>query len=541
MVPSARRRFEAPFRDHRLVAGLDGRVGGWSVTIGVTLLAAFLRFWSLGSPRDMLFDEQHYAKDSWSLWRFGYAQTWVEDANEAIVEGRYSPDLQTGDPSMAVHPDVGKWLIGAGEQVFGFDALGWRVASAVAGTLMVLVMVRLVRRLTGSTLLGGVAGLLLCFDGMHFVLSRLALLDIFVALFLLSAVSCLVADRDWGRARIAAVLATGQRYHPADWGPVRELRWRPWRLAAGVLFGLAIGSKWSALVPLAGFGLLVLFWDAGARRALGLRNPVLKAAVADGILAFCYLVVVALVVYVATWAGWLAHAHVYEVNLARNAYGPYWGDYTKNDPDGFFPSLFQGLRSLWHYHTNLWQFHSTGLVGAEHSYQSEPWGWLVQQRPVVAAVDLGIKPGSQGCTAPTDSTCLREVIILGTPVLWWGAFLALLYSAYNWVARRDWRSGLVIVGVLTTWAPFLRYSDRPIFSFYAVTTLPFLIVAVCLVMGRLIGSAEAAPRQRLVGTVVSGAFVVLVMLHFAWLWPVYTNELITTPDWLDRIWFRSWI
>src|SRR3712207_7652382 len=42
---------------------------------------------------------------------------------------------------------------------FGFDPFGWRFASAVAGTLMVLVMVRLVRRLTGSTLLGGVAGL----------------------------------------------------------------------------------------------------------------------------------------------------------------------------------------------------------------------------------------------------------------------------------------------------------------------------------------------------------------------------------------------
>ena len=82
---------------------------------------------------------------------------------------------------MVVHPEVGKWLIGAGEQVFGFDALGWRAAPAIVGTLMVLVIIRLVRRLTGSTLLGGVAGLLLCFDGLALVLSRLALLDIFCA------------------------------------------------------------------------------------------------------------------------------------------------------------------------------------------------------------------------------------------------------------------------------------------------------------------------------------------------------------------------
>ena len=70
----------------------------------------------------------------------------------------------------------------------GSTPFGWRIASAVVGTLMVLVMVRLARRVTGSTLLGGVAGLLLCFDGLQLVLSRLALLDIFLAFFLLCAV-----------------------------------------------------------------------------------------------------------------------------------------------------------------------------------------------------------------------------------------------------------------------------------------------------------------------------------------------------------------
>ena len=40
----------------------------------------------------------------------------------------------------------------------------------------------------------------MCFDGLHLVLSRLALLDLFVAFFMLCAVSCMVADRDWVRA-----------------------------------------------------------------------------------------------------------------------------------------------------------------------------------------------------------------------------------------------------------------------------------------------------------------------------------------------------
>jgi dolichyl-phosphate-mannose--protein O-mannosyl transferase len=530
-----------PAADHRLAAprGPDDRLTGWLVTITITALAGFLRLWNLGTPKEFAFDETYYAKDGWSLWRHGYAQNWVENANEAILDGRYAPRLQNGDPTMVVHPELGKWLIGAGEQVFGLDPFGWRIASAIVGTLMVLVLIRLVRRLTGSTLLGGVAGVLLCFDGLHFALSRLALLDIFVAFFLLCAVSCLVADRDWSRERLAlAAAASGVENR---WGPVSGLWWRPWRLAAGVMFGLAISCKWSAVIPLAAFGLLVVAWDAGARRSLGVRHWFWRAAVVDGLPAFGYLVVVASLIYVVSWTGWLMHADVFEAALARNNYGPYWGDYTKQDPDGFFPSLFQGLRSLWHYHGAVFEFHSNGLVDATHSYQSAPQGWLVMYRPVVVSTELDILPGTQGCAAPEGSKCIREMLLLGTPMLWWGGVVALLHACYAWLARRDWRYGVAVVGLVATWVPFFRYADRPIFSFYAITVLPFTIVAICLLLGRLLGTAEAPPGRRLAGSVVAGTFVVLVVLNFAWLWPIYTNELLTTEEWLDRVWFRSWI
>jgi dolichyl-phosphate-mannose-protein mannosyltransferase len=526
-VPPARRRLVSRRPDDVLL--------GWAVTLGVTALAGFLRFWRLGSPREFAFDETYYAKDGWSLWEHGYARNWVEKANEAILDGRMRPGLQTEDPSMVVHPELGKWLIGAGQQLFGFEPFGWRFASAVVGTLMVLVMVRLVRRLTGSTLLGGIAGLLLCFDGLQLTLSRLALLDVFVAFFLLCAVACLVADRDWTRERMARTPFTG------PWGPLAGLWWRPWRLGAGVLFGCAVSCKWSAVIPLAGFGLLVVLWDAGARRSLGVRKAFLRSAVVDGLPAFGYLVVVAFVVYVASWAGWLVHADAYEAALSDNAYGPPWGGYVRRDPDGFLPSLLQGLRSLFHYHHDVWSFHSTGLLDATHSYQSKPQGWLFMQRPVVVSTQVDIAPGTQGCTAPADSDCIREIVMLGTPVLWWGGVVALLHAAYAWVLRRDWRYGVALVGLATTWLPFFRYADRPIFSFYAVTILPFTIVAISLLLGRVLGPARASQRRRAVGATVTGTFLVLVVLHFAWLWPVYTYELLTTPEWLDRIWFRSWI
>ena len=112
---------------------------------------------------------------------------------------------------------------------------------------MVMVMIRLARRVTRSTLLGLVAGLLMCFDGLQLVLSRLALLDIFVAFFVLCAVSCMVADRDWVRARLARAVPPGTRLAPEAWGPL--LLWRPWRLATGVFWGLAHRHQVVGAVP----------------------------------------------------------------------------------------------------------------------------------------------------------------------------------------------------------------------------------------------------------------------------------------------------
>jgi dolichyl-phosphate-mannose-protein mannosyltransferase len=532
-VPGARRRLLPPEPRH------DRRTG-WVVTLAVTALAGFLRLWHLGRPADFLFDETYYAKDAWSLLQHGYARGYVEKADEQILSGDLE-DLFTEGPSMVVHPEAAKWLIALGEHLFGMDPFGWRVASAVVGTLAVLVMVRLALRLTGSVVLGAAAGLMLTFDGLHFVMSRLALLDGFLAFFLLAGVACLVADRDWGRARLARAVPPGWTATADDWGPVRGLRFRPWRLAAGVLFGLAVATKWSALYPIAAFGLLVWAWDTGARRSLGVRSAWLRAGIADGLLAFVHLVVVALLVYLVSWTGWLVNAERYEESLSDTQYGAYWGAYLEEDPDGFLGEATQSLRSLWNYHQDVYTFHTRGLTDADHVYASHPGGWLLLSRPVGVNADLDIEPGTQGCDAPKDSTCLRQVLLLGTPVLWWGGALALGYAVWGWAARRDWRYAIPVVGLVTTWLPWLRYDDRPIFSFYAVATVPFTVLALTLLMGRLLGTTRSSYRQRLSGAVAAGTFLVLVVVNFAWFWPVYTDELLTTPEWLQRVWFERWI
>ena len=532
LVPTARRRM-VPLVRH------EDRWVGWVMTFCLGALALFLRLWDLGRTREFEFDETYYAKDAWSLLHHGYVTNYASsDANDKILAGQLH-GLFSNEPEMIVHPEVGKWLIAMGEAVFGMNPFGWRVAAAVVGSLMVMVMVRLARRLTGSNLLGAVAGLLLCFDGLEFVLSRMAMLDIFLAFFELCAVACLVADRDWGRLRMARATPPGYRTTIHDWGPVRAMLWRPWRLAAGLFFGLALGTKWDAIWALAALSILVWVWDSGARRSIGVRGARLRSFVVDSIPAFGYLVVVAGFVYLASWTGFLLHAHVYEKYLSDTQYGPPWGAYIDKPWHGF--DLWRSMHDLWNYHVDVFNFHTKFLNSAHHTYQSKPQGWPILNRPVGVQADLGIKPGVDGCTAVAGSTCLRQTVLLGTPVLWWGGVLALLYSFYGWIGKRDWRYGLVLVGFVANWLPWVRFDERPIFSYYSIAMLPYTVLALVLVIGTLLGGPTASYRRRTWGASVSGAFVVLVVLNFAWFWPIYTGGLITTQQWLERIWFKQWI
>ena len=503
---------------------------GWVGAICLASLAFFIRRWHLSTPHQFSFDETYYAKDAWSLLHFGYVRAYVEDADKTILNGDLSGLWQDG-PSMIVHPEVGKWLIAGGIKVFGMDPEGWRMASAVIGALMVLLMCRFVRRVTGSTMLGLVGGLLLSLDGLHLVLSRLALLDIFLAFFILCGVHCVVADRQWLRDRLAA--GAGRTW------------WRPWLVGGGVGFGLAIGTKWSALYALAAFGVLAWLWSAGARRAFGQRRPLLRSIVLDGVPAFVALVGVAFVVYVASWTGWLMNAKVYEDAFSATQYTTYeggtpWATAAEPDADGL-GEVTQSLRSLWYYHQDVYTFHSHFLNDSTHIYSSTPSSWLVMGRPVGVDAQTDIQPGSQGCDAPTGSTCIRQILLLGNPVIWWGGCLAMIASVLMWVGARDWRHGVAVVGLAATWLPWFLYDDRPIFVFYAITSLPFLVLSIVLAMGMLLGRSEVPSPRRTFGVVVAGSYTVLALIAFAWFWPVWTDVLLTKAEWDARIWFQRWI
>src|SRR4051812_44691349 len=141
----------------------------------VTLLAGIVRFWRLGRPHAVVFDETYYVKDSWSLLHHGYEQAYIDNADQKMLDGQ--THIFTGHATFVVHPPVGKWLIALGEAVGGLNPTGWRLSVAVLGTASVFLLCRIAMRMTRSIVLGCLAGLLLALDGLAVVMSRTALLD----------------------------------------------------------------------------------------------------------------------------------------------------------------------------------------------------------------------------------------------------------------------------------------------------------------------------------------------------------------------------
>ncbi|MCH9816686.1 MAG: phospholipid carrier-dependent glycosyltransferase [Actinomycetia bacterium] len=478
----------------------------WLGPILVTLIGGWLRFANLGRPEAVVFDETYYAKDALSLLKFGYEQGAVEDADDLLLAGDGNIaelEIFTGEPSFIVHPPVGKWVIAAGEALFGATPFGWRFGVALLGTLTVLLLARVVWNLTGSPAWGSVAGLLLAIDGMAIALSRTAVLDGILAFFVLAGFTAIVADRRWIRKRGSPNLGWA-------W-------WRPWRLVAAASLGLACGVKWSGIWFFAAFAILTVLWEVARRRRLD--DDWVLAFIKDAIPAAITMLAVGIVVYVASWYGWFA---------SDGAWARDWAG------DG---GAWNALRSLWHYHDEMLGFH-TGL-NSEHSYQSPAWGWLVQARPT----SFFYESGASGCGS---GDCAQEVIALGNPVIWWAAILAMLHQGWRWFAARDWRSGAVLLGVAAGWVPWLFYSERTIFAFYSVVFLPFMIAALSLTLATIanpVGNITHRPgptsRNWRLGLVT--AFL-LVCVGVSWFfYPIWSAEIIETAAWSNRMWLPTWI
>ncbi|MGO1192792.1 MAG: dolichyl-phosphate-mannose--protein mannosyltransferase [Nesterenkonia sp.] len=532
----SRRWLESRLSAHRFSPGL----WGWVVPGLIAAFAAVLRFSGIGNPHKLIFDETYYAKDAYALLQVGYELTWPEETDGDFLAG--DPQV-TDEASYVVHPPLGKWLIAVGIRLFGTEtALGWRFSAAVAGVVGVLLVALIAQRMFRSVFLGGVAGVLTAVEGHHLVMSRVALLDIFLMMFVLAAFGAVLMDRYSSRRRLASWAAE----HRADaaamrWGPV--LWWRPWQLGAALLLGCAVAVKLSGLAFFAVFGVLVVLWDLQARRLVGVRRWLSGGLLRSGLPAIVTVLPVAAVTYVTSWSGWL---------FTTGGWGRMW--HQENPAEGLGVLVPGPLRSLWNYHTSATDFH-TGLDSG-HEYASPPWTWLFMGRPVSMHYQ-GLSQGEeyehteQVCSI---DSCSSAILDLANPLIWWTGVIALIVVLLLWLGRRDWRCGAILSGYVAGGLVWLLFPDRTMFFFYTIGFHPFVILALTALAATVLGigtgprdrhsvprtaSQILSARQR--NTVLVLCFVLLAVAVSVFFWPVWTAQLIPYDQWQLRMWLQSWI
>jgi dolichyl-phosphate-mannose--protein O-mannosyl transferase len=548
-LPPARR---GPALRRRLGVPAHGtpydRLLGWLVPIALTLLALAQRLHNISNPRCLMFDETYYPSDGESLWLHGIEGNFRRAVT--TCEGVASTNSSYGYPA---HPPLGKYVIGLGEKAFGFTPLGWRFSDAVMGSLVILLTARIGRRLTRSTLLGCLAALLLALDGLELVFSRSGLLDIGLLFWLMSAVACLLADRDWTRARIAARVDAGAA---VSWpGPALGIHW--WRMGAGVCLGAMLATKWSGLPYIVLAAVLSLVWDAGARRVAGVRAPVRAAVWKEGRQVVVAFIAIPTLIYVASFGGYF---------FTNTGWDRNWHQ-TENARN---PNAVADLRSWFHFqtrdvlcfHENLQNEPHTESArcggghdnASHHPYESKPFGWLLLAKPVLFAYD-GLKEGQRPADNPVSgqvchadgepSGCSRAVLATGTPALWLAGLISVFGCLIVFAAKRDWRAGFLGAMFLAGFVPWLSNTERVMFLFYALPLIPVYALSIALLVGYAFGGPRASPRRQLIAASGTALLVLFVAVDFWWLLPVLTGDVIPYSAWNARVigtWgFPGWL
>jgi hypothetical protein len=441
-----------------------------------------------GDPPEYVHDECYQAFTA-HRYAIGDRDAWNPFATRESAARVTPGDMTRWTTYEWVHPPTAKLIMSWFVRLFGFQPTAYRLGSVLFGLLLLVVTWRLAIYMAGPEY-GFWALTLLAADGMVFVLSRVAMNDIYVTACTTFAMLCIYLW--WTRA---------------DWR---------WLLGAGIAFGVGLTMKWSA-GPL-GFGMAIIVAGRIAYQALwgdapeappaaATENAVESEAEKSGkkgtkkkpvrarTLARAEkrkqpqrkkLAGRALALTVAAFVGgWLLAPPI----LYLASYLPYFLlDYTWEDFDKL-------NHQIWWYHHAL---------KATHSMSSKWWEWPLVARPVWFFAHR----------FPNGD--MRVIYAMGNPLLWWAFLPSLAWVVVRYFRKRDPADGLMLCGFFGCWLPWV-FVGRVAFIQYLLPAVPFGTLAVARAVMDL---GAFVKRQRAVVLAYSIA-VVLTFVNFYPFWSGY--------------------
>jgi dolichyl-phosphate-mannose--protein O-mannosyl transferase len=478
------------------------------MVVALTVVAAVLRFWHLGHPPEIVFDEVHFV---------GQARHYLHGENFL-------------DP----HPPLAKLLIALGILLFGDHPWAWRVGVATVGTLLVPTTYMLGRRMFQMRMAAALAAIFLMTDGFFLVDSRIAVIDIIY--LTLAAISYLLMFR------------------------VLQLRDRETRrttlIFLGITLGLCLGSK--LYVPAETFLLVFGFLIYGLIRLQGLSvaririvttPPIAGAAIMTGSIAAIFYLACFIPHYALGWWGGIADLfHYYgdvmwyekSVSTATHPYAsPWWT----------WPLMLRPVA--------YWQdFPPTGNVVSTIWGAGNPilwWGVI----PAIAITAV------RALERPTMVRVFLVVGYLGYYVIWipitrilflyhYMPSIYLGYLALAWVLADFWNGEAEVwetAAVMLTLIPAAVVGIGHIAITLRLSLIPEglrQLAGMPLVLGLVIAYLATLGEMRRNGRFVCVMFLAVALATFFYFLPVWLGTPITRAGYYARMWLegpglRNWI
>lgn len=294
------------------------------------------------------------------------------------------------------HPHLGKILISVGILLFGMNPFGWRFMSVIFGILMVPLMYLFARRLFKDTYIATATTALLVFDCMHYTLSRIATIDVFIAFFILLMYyymyQYLVENNKYRQTK--AFLTDS--FLPRN-------VYLPLALS-GIGMALGVATKFTGIY--AGAGLAILFvWH---------NLECFPKAQVKKLFPFCclFFIIIPLFMYAICF-------------IPVVGYTPY---------DSFLDKVIEGTRYMIDYHSNL---------VAEHYYSSPFYEWPIIWMPLLYANDA------------VNATDVSAISCMGNPAIWWVGIICVLYVFFRFIVKRDKKAGFLCISYLAQYLPWM--------------------------------------------------------------------------------------
>ena len=139
---------------------------------------------TIAHPNEPLFDEQHYVPDA-----------------RRIINGEGTQRVE--------HPPFAKLIIAGGIEVFGDNPWGWRMPAVILSTIALIAFYDICRKLGGSNKTAFLATMFLGLENLMFLHSGMAMLDIYVVVFIIFAFWFYLKGLKWWWASAICIALAG--------------------------------------------------------------------------------------------------------------------------------------------------------------------------------------------------------------------------------------------------------------------------------------------------------------------------------------------